>query len=87
MVNAIHRAKFTLLADVFIHQLSKFYTLQAQRVDINQSIICKPKLNSTHILFYKDQTVCSYFAKWLHDIAKKEILSIIRSKTLRYESS
>ncbi len=87
VVDAAHRAGFTSLADVFIHQLSNFHTLQAQGLDVIRSIVCKPELESTCNLLYKDKKVCLYVTQWSHDIAKKEISSIVRSKTLQLETS
>ncbi len=87
VVNAAYKAGFTSLADVFIHQLSNFSTFQAHGLDVVQSIICKPELESTRNLLRKDKKMCSYVAQWSRDIAKKEISLIVRSKHLQLESS
>lgn len=63
MVNTAHRSGFTLLANIFIHQLSNFHIFQAQRLDIVWSIVCKPKLESTHNLFYKNKKMYLYIAQ------------------------
>lgn len=62
IANVAHKAKFILLADVFIYQLSNFSILQVYNLDIIQSIICKFELESTYNLFYKNKKIYSYIA-------------------------
>lgn len=87
VIDSAHRAGFTSLANVFIHQLSNFHTFQAQGLDVVRFIVSKPELESTRNLLCKDKKVCLYMAQWSRDIAKKEISSIVGSKTLQLESS
>ncbi len=62
VVDVAHRAGFTSLANVFIHQLSNFHMLQlAQGLDI-RFIVCKPELELTRNLLHKDKKLCLYVA-------------------------
>lgn len=63
VVDAAHKAGFISLADVFIHQLFNFHTLQAKGLDVVRSIICKPELESTRNLPCKDKSVYLYVAQ------------------------
>lgn len=57
------RDRITYVVDVFIHQLSNFHTLQAQRLDVVQAIVCKPELESIRNLLCKDKSVYLYVAQ------------------------
>ncbi len=87
VVNEAYKVRFTSLVDVFIYQLSNFSTLQTHGLNVVQSIIYKLELELTCNLLCKDKKVYLYIAQFLHDITKKEISLIVRSKHLRIERS
>ena len=57
-----YKARFILLAAIFIYIFFNFYKLQTQRLEIVLSIIYKLELESTSNLLYKNKNVYLYIA-------------------------